>query len=48
MLTIVEVAKRAEVSTATVSNVIRGTRKVSDELTRRVQAAIAEMNYTPN
>ncbi len=48
MLTIVEVARRAEVSTATVSNVIRGTRKVSDELTRRVQAAIAEMNYTPN
>ena len=48
MLTIVEVAKRAEVSTATVSNVIRGTRKVSAELTLRVQTAIAEMNYTPN
>ncbi len=48
MLTIVQVARRAEVSTATVSNVIRGTRKVSDELRRRVQAAIAEMNYTPN
>ena len=48
MLTIVEVAKRARVSTATVSNVIRGTRKVSEELTKRVQTAIAEMNYTPN
>lgn len=48
MLTIVEVAKRANVSTATVSNVIRGTRKVSDKLTQRVQSAIAEMNYTPN
>ena len=48
MLTIVEVAKRANVSTATVSNVIRGTRKVSDELTKRVQDAISEMNYTPN
>lgn len=48
MLTIVEVAKRANVSTATVSNVIRGTRKVSQELTDRVQTAIAEMNYTPN
>ena len=48
MLTIVEVAKRAKVSTATVSNVIRGTRKVSDALTQRVQAAITEMNYTPN
>ena len=48
MLTIVEVAKRAHVSTATVSNVIRGTRRVSDKLTLRVQAAIKEMNYTPN
>ena len=48
MSTIVEVAKRAKVSTATVSNVIRGTRKVSEELTQRVQAVITEMNYTPN
>jgi LacI family transcriptional regulator len=48
MPTIVEVAKRARVSTATVSNVIRGTRKVSDERTARVQAAIQDLNYFPN
>jgi LacI family transcriptional regulator len=46
--TIVEVAKRADVSIATVSNVIRGTRKVSPKLTERVQAAILELNYSPN
>jgi LacI family transcriptional regulator len=48
MATIVEVAKRAEVSIATVSNVIRGTRRVSPELTERVQIAIRELNYSPN
>ena len=48
MSTIVEVAKHANVSTATVSNVIRATRKVSPELTARVQAAIEELNYSPN
>ena len=48
MSTIVEVAKRAKVSTATVSNVIRGTRKVSELRTARVQAAIRELKYFPN
>jgi LacI family transcriptional regulator len=48
MSTIVEVAKRAKVSTATVSNVIRGTRKVSDDRAARVHAAIRELNYFPN
>jgi LacI family transcriptional regulator len=48
MSTIVQVAERAGVSTATVSNVIRGTRKVSEDLTNRVQAAIEELNYSPN
>jgi LacI family transcriptional regulator len=48
MATIVEVARRAEVSIATVSNVIRGTRRVSPKLTARVQAAIRELNYSPN
>ncbi len=48
MATIVEVAKRADVSIATVSNVIRGTRRVSPKLTERVQAAISELNYSPN
>jgi len=48
MSTIVEVAKRAQVSTATVSNVIRGTRKVSEDRAARVHAAIRELNYFPN
>jgi LacI family transcriptional regulator len=48
MSTIVEVAKRARVSIATVSNVIRGTRKVSGKLASRVNAAIDELNYIPN
>ena len=48
MATIVEVARRADVSIATVSNVIRGTRKVSPKLTERVQIAIRELNYSPN
>jgi len=48
MATIVELAERAGVSIATVSNVIRGTRRVSPELTKRVQAAIRELNYSPN
>ena len=48
MATIVEVAKRAGVSIATVSNVIRSTRRVSPKLTERVQAAISELNYSPN
>jgi LacI family transcriptional regulator len=48
MATIVEVAERAGVSIATVSNVIRGTRRVSSKLTERVQAAIRELNYSPN
>ena len=48
MSTIIQVAERAGVSTATVSNVIRGTRKVSDGLKARVEAAIRELNYSPN
>ncbi|HEX6496521.1 MAG TPA: LacI family DNA-binding transcriptional regulator [Acidobacteriaceae bacterium] len=48
MATIIEVAKRADVSIATVSNVIRGTRRVSPQLTERVQTAIRELNYSPN
>jgi len=48
MSTIVEVAKRADVSIATVSNVIRGTRRVSPKLAERVRAAIKELNYSPN
>ncbi len=48
MSTIIQVAARAGVSTATVSNVIRGTRKVSPLLTERVQEAIEHLNYSPN
>ena len=48
MHTIVEVARRAEVSTATVSNVIRGTRRVSPKLQERVRAAIRDLDYYPN
>lgn len=48
MSTIVEVAKRASVSIATVSNVIRGTKPVSASLRERVNAAIRELDYSPN
>lgn len=48
MSTIVEVAKRASVSIATVSNVIRGTKRVSPQLRERVEAAIKELDYSPN
>lgn len=48
MPTIVEVAKHAQVSIATVSNVIRGTRRVSPALQERVQKAIRELDYSPN
>jgi LacI family transcriptional regulator len=48
MSTIVEVARRASVSIATVSNVIRGTKRVSPELQERVRTAIRELDYYPN
>lgn len=48
MPTIVEVARLARVSIATVSNVIRGSKKVSPELQERVREAIRELNYSPN
>lgn len=48
MATILEVASRARVSIATVSNVIRGTKRVSPELEKRVRSAIRELNYIPN
>ncbi len=47
MATIHEVAARAGVSAATVSRVINGTR-VSADLARRVQAAAADLDYTPS
>lgn len=48
MATIKEIAKMAGVSTATVSYVINGTKKISDETTKRVNEAIKALNYTPN
>lgn len=48
MPTIVEVAKRAGVSIATVSNVIRGTKYVGPDVKMRVENAIRELDYYPN
>jgi len=45
--TIVDVAKRAGVSTATVSRVINQTDSVTPETAARVRAAIAELSYRP-
>jgi len=46
--TIREVAKRANVSEATVSRVINKKGYVGKETLKKVEAAIAELNYTPN
>jgi Bacterial regulatory proteins, lacI family len=48
MATIYDVAKRAEVSIATVSAVLNRTAYVSPELTKRVKLAVEEMDYTIN
>ena len=48
MATIVEVARRARVSIGTVSNVLRGTARVSARLRERVEQAIRELDYHPN
>ncbi len=48
MSTIKAIARRAGVSTATVSNVINGTRYVSPELHDRVTNAVVELDYRPN
>lgn len=45
---IVQVAKRAKVSTATVSRVLNGFPGVREKTVARVRRAIAEMNYVPN
>ncbi|MFC4311910.1 LacI family DNA-binding transcriptional regulator [Steroidobacter flavus] len=47
-MTIEAVAQRAGVSAMTVSNVINDTGKMSAETRQAVQAAIAELGYTPN
>jgi LacI family transcriptional regulator len=48
MITIREVAKRAQVSVGTVSNVLSGSGSVKPELRRRVQLAMRELDYQPN
>ncbi len=48
MATVKEVAKRAEVSVGTVSNVLTGTTAVSSELRERVLAAVRELDYHPD
>jgi DNA-binding LacI/PurR family transcriptional regulator len=47
-MNIQEVAKRAEVSTATVSRTINGSTKVSPQTAERVRLAIEALNYYPN
>ena len=46
--TILDVARRAGVSTATVSHVLNKTRYVSDALVERVERAVRELDYYPN
>jgi LacI family transcriptional regulator len=48
MVTARDVARRAGVSTSTVSHVLNGTRVVSAELRERVLAAARELHYEPN
>ena len=48
MATMNDVARVAEVSIATVSHVINGTRYVSPERVERVHAAMRELDYTPD
>jgi len=48
MSTIKEIAKLAGVSTATVSYVLNGTKKISTETTNRVNEAIKSLDYSTN
>ena len=48
MTTLAELARQTGVTAATVSNVMRGRGKVSDETRLRVLAAAEAMNYRPN
>ncbi len=46
--TIVDIAQKAEVSTATVSRVLNGTGKVREKTKEKVEEAARELNYHPN
>ncbi|TME39979.1 MAG: LacI family transcriptional regulator, partial [Chloroflexi bacterium] len=48
MVTVRDVARRAGVSSSTVSHVLNRTRFVSDELCERVLTAMRELEYHPN
>ena len=48
MATIQDVARRAQVSPATVSRVLNGSSTVHPDLMRRVQAAVQALGYQPN
>ncbi|HTI13459.1 MAG TPA: LacI family DNA-binding transcriptional regulator [Dictyobacter sp.] len=48
MITIRDVARRAQVSIATVSRVINGTRAVDPKIRERVLVAMQELDYRPN
>lgn len=48
MATIADIAKRAGVSTSTVSHVLNNTRRVLPDTAAAVQAAIDELGYEPN
>jgi DNA-binding LacI/PurR family transcriptional regulator len=48
MTTLVEVARAAGVTAATVSNVLRGRGKVGEETRQRVLAAVETLGYRPN
>ena len=48
MVTIKDVAKKCNVSIATVSNVLSGKPNASEETRKRVLEAVRELNYTPN
>ncbi len=47
-VTIRDVAKKANVSVATVSRYINGTARVSDEVAKRLERVMAELNYIPH
>ena len=46
--TLRDVARHAQVSLRTVNNVVSGYQHVSEQMRRRVQAAMAELDYRPN
>lgn len=48
MVKIKQVAERAGVSPTSVSHVLSRKRQVSDEMRRRVEAAVADLGYAPN